>query len=593
VNTEFNPFKIQFGNRWVADLLEQLLGLKPLIKGYNERPKKDGSGIPGQTFLDHTLKILNAKFQCKSQELLDQIPKSGPVVFVANHPLGGLEGVAMTQMLLQYRPDLLVLTNEMLTRIPELSDLFIGVDVLSTNAARANAKGIRAVCKHLSCSGAVLIYPAGMVSAIDTASWEIRDRQWDNLVGRLVKKYQATCVPFYVEGRNSSLFYFLGLIHKRLRTLMLPRELSNKKGVNLSIIAGRPITPEEIRSLEDDQQVTDYLRLATDFLARSALASPETSRSSLTSAESIMRPTDSARLLADVEALEDCRLLSKNGFSVYCAPYHRLGAVMDEIAFAREVTFRAAGEGTGRSADRDHYDPHYLHLFLWDDTKHRLVGGYRIGRTDDIIRNHGVKALYSRAHYHFDKRYINRLGKALEMGRSFIVPDYQRHPRALDMLWRGIGAYVVKNPEYCTLFGCVSISQEHSELARAFLSDSMMEAFRAEQEFLADVRPVVPLKVKGKVWSAKALASLSNIAAINKLLGRCDPGTSIPILLRQYVNLNGRFVCFSVNTGFNNSLDGLILVDLRKTPVKYLQRYLGKTGSEQFLGKWKKHEAAA
>jgi hypothetical protein len=149
---------------------------------------------------------------------------------------------------------------------------------------------------------------------------------------------------------------------------------------------------------------------------------------------------------------------------------------------------------------------------------------------------------------------------------------------------------VAKNPEYHTLFGCVSISAEHSELAKAFISDSMMESFRAEQKFLSDIRPVAPLEVKGKRWSAKALAALSNVVVINKLLGRCEPGKTIPILLRQYLALNGKFVCFSVNKSFNNSLDGLILVDLRETPKKYLQRYLGHEGSQLFLDKWSNDE---
>ncbi len=589
--TDFNPFKVPLKSAFLAGTLEHLLGLKPLVDGYAKRPLPGGNPLSPQDFLDYTLEVLEVDVVCKQTAVLNDIPESGPVIFVANHPLGGLEGVAMSKLLLAKRPDTLVLTNEMLTRIPELADIFIGVDVLSPNAARSNAKGIRKVCRHLGKGGAVLIYPAGMVSALDTESWKVRDREWNNLVGRLVKKYNATCMPFYVEGRNSQAFYLLGLLHRRLRTLMLPRELSNKRGKRLRVIAGRPITPDEIRTLEDEKQVTDYLRVATDLLAQSETAADPKPKPD--SEEAVELHTDAEKITQDLAALEDCRLIGKNGFAVYCAPYERLGSLMQVIAHGRETTFRAAGEGTGNPLDSDHYDPYYLHLFLWDHNKQRLVGGYRIGRADEIVKNFGVKGLYSRSHYHFDAGYIKRLGKALEMGRSFVTLEYQRHPRALDLLWQGIGAYIANNPQYHTLFGCVSISQEHSEMARAFLSDSMMKAFRAEQEYLADVRPVVPLRVKGKVWTAETLASLSNIAIINKLLGRCDPGKSVPILLRHYLALNGRFVCFSVNTGFNNSLDGLIIVDLRKTPQKYLQRYLGKSGSEKLLNGWKIHETAA
>ena len=169
------------------------------------------------------------------------------------------------------------------------------------------------------------------------------------------------------------------------------------------------------------------------------------------------------------------------------------------------------------------------------------------------------------------------------MGRSFIHPDYQRHPLVLDLLWRGIGRYVAKKPQFHTLFGAVSISREHSDLARALIEECMLESFCAEQRFLDDVRPVAPLRVSGKLWTREMLTSLTHISVVNKLVGRCDPGKALPTLLRHYLSLNGRFVCFSLNKVFNDSLDGLILVDLRETPKKYLKRYLGKDGAANFL----------
>ena len=179
------------------------------------------------------------------------------------------------------------------------------------------------------------------------------------------------------------------------------------------------------------------------------------------------------------------------------------------------------------------------------------------------------------------------------MGRSFIKPKYQKHSRALDLLWQGIGAYIAKHPDYPLLFGCVSISQEHSQTARALLSDSMLQNFRADPKFLRDVKPMVSLKIRGKLWCAEALSSIADITTLNKLVGRCDPGKTIPVLLRQYLALNGRIVCFSVNTGFNDSLDGLILVDLRESPEKYIKRYLGKEGSGDFIKYWSKHDLVA
>ncbi|WP_432455532.1 MULTISPECIES: lysophospholipid acyltransferase family protein [unclassified Agarivorans] len=588
-----NPFKLKLRPQWLARILEQVLALSPLAKHYASRPRHADKQHIAATFLRHTMRSLDFSLLVNNPEIFQTIPQQGPLLIVANHPLGGLEGVAMSEQLLQVRPDLKVLTNQLLANIPEFNQLFIGVDVLSKNATKANAKGIRAACQHLAKGGALMIYPAGMVSAINTDTGKIEDRQWHTLVGRLALRYQATVLPCFVSGRNSKLFYLAGLVHRRLRTLLLPRELVNKRGREFTLQLGQTIAPKDYQDLADEQAVTDYFRVATDLLSLSPLTTPKlvSKYPPLHLVESL--PHGRQQLRQQLQALEDCMLLERRNFAVYCAPYSRLGPMMDEIALAREVTFRAAGEGTGKPLDSDQFDPHYLHLFVWDKQANCLVGGYRLGQANEIVKQHGIKALYSRSLYDFEPQYLQRMGDCLEMGRSFVVPKYQRHPRALDLLWQGIGHYVAKHPQYHTLFGCVSISQEHSELAQAFISDSMISAFRAEQRYLNDVKPMVPLKVKGKVWTTKVLASLSNIAILNKLIGQCEPGKSIPILLRHYLALNGRFVCFSVNNRFNQSLDGLIIVDLRKTPQKYLRRYLGQTGSEIFLTKWRHNEAAA
>lgn len=582
-----NPFRLPMKPQWLARSVERVLSLDVLANYYDQRPVSplDGEQTEAQRFLDHTMDSIGAEVEVLNAADMQRIPREGATLFIANHPFGGLEGVAMSRELLKIRPDLKVLTNELLSLIPEFKDLFIGVDVLSDNAAEKNMRGMRDVLKHLKRGGALLIFPAGMVSAIETPGFKIKDRPWNTVVAKLMRQFKADCVPFYVHGRNSRAFYGAGLIHKRLRTALLPRELSNKRGRCVELTVGDPIQWQEIECLGDEQRITDYLRTATDLLQhRTENVASDIEQMAEWSDED--RQKRMSGISANIEALESYRLLRYREFDVYCAPFDQLPAMMPEIAVARERTFRAAGEGTGNASDSDRFDPHYLHLFVWDRVQQRIVGGYRIGRVDEIVDRFGVDGLYSRTLYRFGEDYIRKIDGALEMGRSFVTPEYQRHPRALDLLWKGIGSWVAQNPGYHTLFGCVSISREHSDKAREFLNESLMESFRAEQEMLNDVSPVAPLKIKNRVWSRELLSSLNNITVINKLLGQCDPGKSVPVLLRQYLALNGRFVGFSVNHSFNDSLDGLILVDLRKTPMKYLQRYLGKDGSLEFINQW-------
>lgn len=569
----YNPFELTFKPRWLAAALGKLLGLSKLASFYRLRPQNANP----VRFLRHTLGCFNVRVQTVDVGGgLDKLPAEGPVLIVANHPLGGLEGVALAEILLEHRPDLKVLTNELLTRIPELSQIFVGVDVLSGNAQQANQKGLLQVSRHLKKGGALLIFPAGKVATYNFKEHQILDHEWNRIVGHLAKRAAPTICPIYIEGRNSRLFYLMAAVHPILRSLMLPRELSNKSGFQLTAHIGDLVGPKDIAKLEDSQAVTDYLRLVTELSRPTSNAkkqysgvrfSPLHKLADEGAANSLTMPDD------------EFILLESDQFVVYCAKYDELGSMMEHIGLAREYTFREAGEGTGNATDIDQFDPHYYHLFVWDRDKQCIAGGYRVGKVDEIVAARGIDALYSRTLYRFNEGYITQLGKTLEIGRSFVQPEYQKHSKTLDLLWKGIGRFVARNPEYHTLFGAVSISNDHSDLARALIAESMLESFRAEQRYLDDIRPVEPLKVSGKVWTREMLASLSSVSLINKLIGRCDPGKALPILLRHYLSLNGRFVCFSINKVFNDSLDGLIIVDMRETPQKYLDRYIGKEGA--------------
>ena len=585
-DSTFNPFQLPLRRRGFARLLEWVLGLRPLISHYRHRPLAASS----EAFLQFTLSVLGVTLDVDGEDALNNMPRTGPLLIVANHPLGGLEGVAIAQQIMQRRPDIKVLANQLLCRIPELKDIFIGVDVLSRGASKKNFSGILQANRHLQSGGALLIFPASKVSTINLRRRRIEDVSWHRLAGQLLLRHYASCLPVYVRGRNSWLFYLLGLIHPRLRTLCLARELANKQGTTLKLVFGETIDHEELHSLGDSQAVTDYLRMSTDVLATKRV--PATQAALLNRFKPFRsRPESGDAVEHAIAEISDCIVVPHAQFPVYCAPYGRMPLLMNEIGRAREVTFRLAGEGTGKDIDVDIFDPHYLHIFIWDAEQRKVVGGYRIGKVDEIIARHGLEGLYSRSLYRFDQSFIKGVGPALEVGRSFVHPDYQRQPLMLDLLWRGIGAYVARNLDYHVLFGAVSISREHSDMARQLIADCMLERFPAEQKYLQQVKPLTPFKIAQRIWSNDMLAVLSNIKVLNKLIGRCDPGKTIPTLLRHYLSLNGRFVCFTLNTGFNDSLDGLMMVDLRATPKKYLQRYLGKVAAERFIARWTRETA--
>ena len=259
-----NPCRLRFKPRIISAVIEKVLGLDRLAQIYDGRPP----GCTAHEFLQHTLDALGVSLDLVNASNLEEIPRTGPVLIVANHPLGGLEGVAIAKVISDVRPDLKVLTNELLRSVPELADIFIGVDILSSDAAAGNVSSIKQVHKHLKNGGAVLIFPAGMVSTYEHGHRRIQDRAWNRLAGQLLKRYQATCLPVHVGGTNSWLFYAAGMIHPRLRTAMLPRQLANKQGFKLELRFGRPIPAAELRLLQSPRAITDYLRVSTDALVR-------------------------------------------------------------------------------------------------------------------------------------------------------------------------------------------------------------------------------------------------------------------------------------------------------------------------------------
>lgn len=541
-------------------------------------------------FMAFLEKRLDVKADIYNKELLDSIPRTGQFIVVANHPLGGIESLLLINILLKIRPDLKVLANKMLKIFPQSKDFLIGVDVINKDKQRENAEGMREASRHLSGGGAMLVFPAGMVSQIKLPSMHIVDPPWSPMITRLARKYDAPIMPIFVGGRNSIWFYLSGYVHKRLRTMLLPREMVNKGGESIPLHIGETIPVSDIHRLNKDEIATCYIRLCCKVLKESSANEPEKESLHM---NAIKNDVAADIVSAHLQSLEHRLICDQDKFACYCVPYDELGPVMEQLAIEREHTFRGVDEGTGRELDSDYFDPHYWHLFLWDKEKQKIAGGYRIGITNDIIKDQGLGGLYSHSLFKYNQKFVEGMGSTIELGRSFVTPDYQRQPKALDMLWKGIGHFVAQNPQYHTLFGCVSISQQYSRLGSALLTETFLSHYGVENSIQRKVKARKPISNLETPWSKTQIKALAEIPVLNKLVGRIDTGKSIPVLIRHYLALNGRFVSFTVNEGFNHSLDGLIIVDLRNTDEKYLKRYMGAEGFEKFQALWADQKNAA
>ena len=514
----------------------------------------------------------------------------GPIVVTANHPFGILDAIVLGAVFTKSRPNVRVLANSLLSRFKELGPIIIPVDPYAREtSARSNVAPMRAALRLLKQDGILLTFPAGGVAAWNMKKMRIEEAAWQANLGTLVRRSGAHVVPVCFQGANSPFFHTLGAVHPMVRTSLMLRELMNKVGTQVRLTIGRPIPPRRIAACPEDASLMRYLRMHTLLLGQNQAAPPVPTPTALTVAKPVMLATHACanRLTREVAALTGTasELASASGIVVFIATAPQIPYLLKEIGRLREVTFRAVGEGTGQAVDLDSFDDYYEHLFLWDERQQAVMGAYRIGRTDRILAQHGSRGLYTNSLFRFKPELLRRLTPAIELGRSFIRPEYQGHRQALPLLWRGIGEFVVRNPRYRLLFGPVSISREYSDLSR-----TLMLRYLKQDHFDVTlgrlVKPRSPFRERGRPMPQGdfAEAALKDVEAIGDLVSALEKdGKGLPILLKHYLKLNARLLSFNVDPQFADVVDGLILVDLLETDRLHLRRYLGEEGSAAFL----------
>lgn len=566
----------------VAKPLGKALALDAISRNYRMLP----SGVPACEFLERAIDAFGFSCAVGAGEL-GNIPANGPVVVVANHPFGGMEGLLLAQMLRKVRPDVKIMANYLLGRVEELRDLFILVDPFGARGSLArNVAPLRESVSWLRAGGCLGVFPAGEVAHFKVRERRVADPEWSPSIARIIRACKATVVPVNFRGANGPVFHLAGLVHPRLRTMLLGREFVNKARKTVEVRVGRPIDPSKLEGMSDEQ-AAGYLRLHTEMLGgagsrRRSLparfpASPDRRQEALAPAQ------DAGLMQAEIAALPAESLLLESGdFEVREARAAGIPLVLKEIGRLRELTFRKVGEGTGKALDLDGFDAHYAHVFIWNRKAGEVVGAYRLGRTDEILKRFGPSGLYAATLFKFKPGFLAGIGPALEMGRSFVRPEHQKSYNALLLLWRGIGAVVAREPRYRRLFGPVSITNDYQAASRHLIA-GFFESSREKPELSRLVKPRTPLKGAG--WLKRAARSLvTDVERLSELVSAVEADRKgIPVLLRQYLKLGGKLLAFNVDHAFSDALDGLIMVDLLETDRRQLERYLGKDGLAGFL----------
>jgi putative hemolysin len=570
----------------IPALAEPFIPIEKVRKLYNRvRQWPEGFGLP------NLLAEMQVDLRVDPNDVA-RIPVTGPVVAVANHPFGMLDGAVLAVLLTRVRPDVKVMTNYLLRDVPELARHCIFVDPFQTGPSSVdiNRNAVKEALAWLRDGGMLAVFPAGEVSHWQFPQAQIADPMWSDTAARLVRRTGAAALPIYFCGRNSMSFHLFGMIHPRLRTAFLLQEFLQQKGRMVEVRVGSEIPSESLAGTKGDREVIEYLRWRTYLLARRSRTEkswPATMQSTIAAkVQKTVAPAEPAELLAtELLLLPKDRCLAESGdLAVYLVKANEVPRTLQELGRLREVTFRLAGEGTGKSRDLDRFDQYYWHVLLWNKAKQELVGAYRAGNTAEILAERGLKGLYSSTLFRYDAKVFQKMGPALELGRSFIRQEYQRQYAPLLLLWKAIARLVATHPETPVLFGAVSISNDYSKASREMIYRFFEERMQ-EDELAGMIEPRRPFRPGGlRPWDCRAMCrALHGLEELSQPITDLETdGKGLPILLRQYAKVGGRLLGFNVDRKFSNVLDGLVVVDLRKVEPAMLERYMGRNSATQF-----------
>jgi putative hemolysin len=508
---------------------------------------------------------------------LATIPASGPAVIVANHPFGLLDGAVLLSVLMRVRPDVRLLVNRVLRCVPGVEEHCIFVDPFSTADRGANAAALRRALRWLRGGGLLATFPAGEVAHIRLEEAALTDPQWTPTAAWLAQHARCDLVPIFFQGQNSVPFQILGLIHPALRTLRLPEELLNKTHKTVRFGIGRPISGKQLAEIGDTRAVTSVARWRTFSVSNRIRPRPhERFRYKVMVATGI----DRAHLEDQLRALraEGGLLEETADYELLLMPGARYSAVLHEIGRARERAFRRVGEGSGNALDLDIFDQYYDQLVLWHKRENTIAGGYRLARTSDVLARRGIRGLYTSTLFRFKRAFFDELGPAVELGRSFVAPEFQKQYAPLYLLWRGIGRYLAAGHRASVLFGPVSISREYSDKSRQLITTYFK--LRNGKDPLAPL--VVPKSFRrpGKLrpWELQVLAHFPDVDSLSSEVAQLEPdGKGLPVLIRQYVRLGGRLLAFNQDAQFGDVIDGLVVVDVKKADPAAVAKYIGES----------------
>jgi len=524
-------------------------------------------------FLNAILEQLQIKFEIPEEDL-KRLPKEGPYITISNHPLGGIDGVLLLKLMLEREPNFKIIANFLLHRIEPLKPYIMPVNPFENHKdVKSSVVGIKETLRHLSDGKPLGMFPAGEVSTYKDGKLVV-DKAWEEGAIKVIRKAQVPVIPIYFHAKNSRLFYMLSKLDSTMRTAKLPSEVFSQKDRIIKVRIGKPISVNEQNEHQTIDEYSEFLRkktymLANPFEKESKLLNP-TNLKIPKSPKKIVTAANNEKMIVEVENLRksDCRLLQSKNYEVFFTQTDKIPNILHEIGRLREITFREVGEGTNESIDIDQYDKYYHHMFLWDDEANQIAGAYRMGLGSQIYPKLGIEGFYLHELFRFEPELHDMMNKSIEMGRAFIVKEYQQKPMPLFLLWKGIIHTTLRFPEHNFLLGGVSISNQFSDFSKSLMIEFMKSHYY--DPYIAQyVHAKKEYKVKLKDADKDFIfdEAESDLNKFDKIIDELEPGSlRLPVLIKKYIKQNARVVAFNVDPLFNNAVDGLMYIRIADIP---------------------------
>ncbi len=535
--------------------------------------------LEGLDFMNALLEEYEIKFEIPEEDL-KRIPKTGPFITISNHPLGGIDGILLLKLVLEYRPDFKIIANFLLQRIAPMKPYIMPVNPFEDKkGVQSSIGGFKASLQHLKNGMPLGIFPAGEVSTYKDGKL-IVDKPWEEAAMKLAKHANVPIVPIYFHAKNSQTFYRLAKMSDTFRTAKLPSEVLTQKDRLIKVRIGKSISVKDQSEHESLENFTNFIRrktymLANPFQKKNLFEKLPKNLKFPKPPKKIVKPVPVLVIEKEIEALErkDKRLLRSKNYEVYLAPASSIPNIIQEIGRLREITFREIGEGTNKAIDLDKFDAYYHHMFLWDKAEKQIAGAYRMGMGSEIFPKYGINGFYLQELFRFEQELYPMMSKSIEMGRAFIIKKYQQRPMPLFLLWKGIVHTTLRFPEHRYLIGGVSISDKFSEFSKSLMIEFMKSNYY--DPYVAQyIKPKKEYKVKLKDADKDFIfdETAADLNKFDKIIDEIEPGSlRIPVLIKKYIKQNAKVVAFNVDPLFNNAIDGLMYIriaDLPESTVK-------------------------